>query len=262
MEFEAKKSLGQNFLKNPQIAARIAKTAEIAKGEVVFEVGPGTGALTRELLKEGAKMVALEADERAVAVLEESLKGEIASGRLVLIHGDIRETPVIDLPLPKTYKVAANIPYYLSGMLFKLFLTSEKQPNSLVFLVQKEVAERIARSPKESMLSLSIKAYGTPIYEGAVARGNFEPMPNVDSAILKVANISKDRFFDLEEASFFKVLKAGFSARRKQLRGNLADLAPKAEIEAAFLDLDIPLDARGEDLPIDKWVALATRLTA
>ncbi len=262
MEFEAKKSLGQNFLKNPQIAARIAKTAEIKAGEVVFEVGPGTGALTRELLKEGAKVVALEADQRAIAVLEEAFREEIASGRLVLIHGDIREVAIAALPLPHAYKVAANIPYYLSGMLLRLFLTSEKQPSCLVFLVQKEVADRIARSTKESMLSLSVKAYGTPTYEGTVVRGNFEPMPNVDSAILKIDTISKDRFADLEETSFFEVLKAGFSARRKQLRGNLASLASRAEIEAAFIDLDIPQDARGEDLPIDKWVALATRLTA
>jgi len=260
--FEAKKSLGQNFLKNPHIATKIAQAANIAQDEVVFEIGPGTGMLTRALLAEGAQVVALEADDRAVAVLEQDFKDELATGRLTLIHGDARKVSVEELPLPEKFKVVANIPYYLSGMLFEMFVGGKKQPQSLVFLVQKEVAERIARSKKESLLSLSLKAYGTPTYEGTVSRGNFEPMPGVDSAILKIADISKDRFRSLDETFFFKVLKAGFSARRKQLRGNLTAVASKDLIDETFLVLDIPQNARGEDLPIDTWTAIAIRLTS
>lgn len=260
--FEAKKSLGQNFLKNPQIATKIAQAADIVPEEVVFEIGPGTGMLTRALLKEGAQVVALEADDRAVAVLKEEFKDEITSERLTLIHGDARKVTVEELPLPETFKVVANIPYYLSGMLFEMFVGGKKQPVCLVFLVQKEVAERIARSRKESLLSLSLKAYGTPTYEGTVSRGNFEPMPGVDSAILKISNISKDRFHELNEAFFFKVLKAGFSARRKQLRGNLTAIAPKALIDETFSTLGIPEKTRGEDLSVDTWTQIAIRLSS
>src|SRR5687768_3924798 len=111
--FRAKKSLGQNFLKNPVIAKRIAQAADIRPGELVFEIGPGTGMLTRALLEEGARVVALEADLRAIETLRETFPQEIKAGDLTLIHGDVRTTPLEELPLPKKYKVVANIPYYL-----------------------------------------------------------------------------------------------------------------------------------------------------
>ncbi len=255
--FSAKKSLGQNFLINPKVAENIAKAAEIVPGDTVLEVGPGTGMLTRALLKEGARVVAIEADIRAVEVLKGTFEEEIENGSLTLIHGDIRTTPLKSLPLPKTYKVAANIPYYLSGMLFEMMLSSNHQPSTLVFLVQKEVAERTARSKKESILSLSVKAYGTPSYRGTVTKGNFRPQPKVDSAILRISSISKDSFKKLDETAFFTVLKTGFSARRKHLLGNLSALIPREELQRIFIELSIPLDVRGEYLSIETWLSLA-----
>ncbi len=163
--------------------------------------------------------------------------------------------------LAGSYKVAANIPYYLSGMLFEMMLSAEHQPEMLVFLVQKEVAERIARSKKESILSLSIKAYGTPSYRGTVTRGNFRPQPNVDSAILAIRGIGKDAFATIDEALFFRVLKAGFSARRKHLLSNLSVLVPREALQEIFSELDIPLDIRGEDLPIEIWLRLAKHIS-
>ncbi|MBX9906768.1 16S rRNA (adenine(1518)-N(6)/adenine(1519)-N(6))-dimethyltransferase RsmA [Patescibacteria group bacterium] len=258
--FLAKKSLGQNFLTNPKIAEKIAQSALITPGDTVFEIGPGTGMLTRALIHEGARVIAVEADIRAIETLEETFREEIRSGLLTLVHGDMRTLDLQTLTLPEKYKVAANIPYYLSGMLFAAMLEQNHQPETIVFLVQKEVAERIARSKKESILSLSIKIYGIPRYIDTVSRGNFSPIPGVDSAILQISNISKQRLGGVAEDHFFTVIKTGLKAKRKHLLGNLSVLTSRENLVSIFTNLKIPPDARGEDLPIEKWVELAKEI--
>ena len=259
--FFAKKSLGQHFLTNSRIAQLIADAAHIVPGETVFEIGPGTGMLTRELLKKEARVVALEADDRAVAALRETFRKEINTSQLTLIHGDIRHTSLSELGLADhRFKVAANIPYYISGMLFERLLAGAIQPSLLVFLVQKEVAERIARSEKESLLSLSVKVFGESRYIRTVTKGNFSPPPKVDSAILAVADISRDRLEGIDEACFFAFLKAGFAARRKQLLGNLALYSPKDVLQEVFTTLNIDERVRGEDLDIETWLKLSRAL--
>ena len=277
-DFVHKKSLGQNFLTNPKVSEWMADTAELVAGETVLEIGPGTGMLTRELLKRGAHVVAIEADARAIAILEESFKDEIAGGNLVLHHADIREFDLSTLGLtPHEYKLIANIPYYLSGMLFRMFLESACQPKSLVFLTQKEVAERIApkqlslratgrtagggfRRQKESLLSLSVKAYGTPTYIRTISRGNFKPSPKVDSAIIRITDISKNTFKDIDEEFFFEILHLGFAAKRKQLLGNLSKRFDRDHLIDTFSTLDIPENVRGEDLSINVWLKLVIAL--
>ncbi len=264
--FLAKKSLGQNFLINPKVAENIAKSVDIAPGETVLEIGPGTGMLTRALLKEGARVVAIEADIRAIEVLEETFATEIATKMLTLLHDDIRTIDLTSLNLTKnpqkSYKVAANIPYYLSGMLFQLFLENPEPPSTLTFLVQKEVAERVARSKKESILSLSIKAYGTPRYVSTVTKGNFRPQPSVDSAILAIHHISKEKFKKLDEKYFFTILKTGFSSRRKHLLSNLSALTSREVLLSIFDQLHLKKDVRGEDLHIEKWIELGHALSS
>jgi len=257
----AKKSLGQNFLTNPRVPEWMADAGEVGAGDTVLEIGPGTGMLTREFLKRGANVVAVEADERAITALTETFAEEIAEGTFTLHHGDIREVNLTDIGLSnQSFILVANIPYYLSGILFRLFLSGACQPKTLIFLVQKEVAERIARDPKESLLSLSVKAYGMPRYIKTVSRGNFSPQPKVDSAIIAVSGISKDNFGDLSEVFFFQLLHLGLGSKRKQLLGNLSKQFDRSLLEETFSTLNIQKEARGEDLGLPIWLKLATFL--
>ena len=244
--FKAKQSLGQNFLMHARIAERIAMVAGLTSDSVVFEIGPGTGMLTRELLKVCRKVIALEADHALFVALPHDFANDIAAGRLELLEGDIRSFDISSLP--SGYALVANIPYYLTGEIFRMFLSSENQPRSMTLLVQKEVAERIARQKKESILSLSVKAYGTPAYEFTVPRGAFNPAPNVDSAVLTIRDISRKHFASrAAEEYFFSLIRAGFAHKRKFVRNNL--------IGAGFYPGDIPERARAEDLSIKQWLA-------
>ncbi len=258
----AKKSLGQNFLMHARTAARIADVAQLFEADTVLEIGPGTGRLTRELLARARHVVAIEADGTLVEGLKETFAEEIAGGRLALIHADIREwlsSPNALLPTP--YRLVANIPYYITGELLRRFLEAASQPSSITFLVQKEVAERIAprlksgqTRGKESILSLSVKAYGTPKYEFTVPRGAFVPAPKVDSAVLTIRDISRRRFASpREESRFFELIRAGFAHKRKLLSGNLAGLVSPA----SFREAGIEEKARAEDLSLEDWLALA-----
>ncbi len=243
----AKKSLGQNFLMHARIAERIALVAKLAPDAVVFEIGPGTGMLTRELLKLAKKVIALEADDALFEKLKNDFAPAVAANRLQLIHGDIRAFDIASLP--KGYALVANIPYYLTGEIFRMFLSSPHQPSMMTLLVQKEVADRIARSKKESILSLSVKAYGTPKREFIVPRGAFKPAPKVDSAVLTVRDISRENFSaKAEEELFFTLLHAGFAHKRKFVRKNLTELGLPAG--------DIPEKARAEDLSLSAWLAI------
>lgn len=259
--FEHKKSLGQHFLNSDYVPKKLCDAANLSVGEIVLEVGPGTGALTKELLARGAQVIALEADPRAIESLEETFATEISNDQLTIHHHDVRELNLADFGLKAGgYKVVANIPYYLSGLLFRTFLESDCQPNTLVFLVQKEVATRIARDKKESLLSLSVKVFGDPTYICTVTRGHFTPPPNVDSAIIAVANISNDRLNGLNKKDFFTLLHLGFGQKRKQLIGNIANLAPRAVLEELFTSLGLSLTVRAEDISASNWLILATHL--
>lgn len=240
-----KKSLGQHFLHTRSYVEAVADAADIKPGETVLEIGPGEGALTEALLARGAIVVALEKDTRLISVLREKFAGK----KFEVIEGDALEFE----PTFRNYKVIGNIPYYITGALFKKFLTARKQPSSLVFLVQKEVAERIARSKKESILSLSIKAYGTPHYIKTVPAGAFSPPPQVDSAILAVRDISRDNFKNnAHEEKFFDAVKKGFAQKRKLLKSNLG-----SHYAAALTREKIGEKERAEDVPLSKWIGLS-----
>jgi 16S rRNA (adenine1518-N6/adenine1519-N6)-dimethyltransferase len=259
--FSHKKSLGQHFLTSAAVPRFMCDAANLEAGDTVFEIGPGTGVLTREILARGAKVIAIEADLRAIEVLETEFSDEIASKRLIIHHGDAREMDLEALGLrDHTYICIANIPYYLSGHLFRTMLESSCQPKTLVFLVQKEVASRIARDEKESILSLSVKVFGTPRYIKTVGKGHFNPQPAVDSAIIQVTNISRDNFVSFSMGDFFTILKCGLASKRKRLFGNLTNLYPKEQLMHSFSTLSIDENVRGEDLSLEKWLQLVTHL--
>lgn len=241
---QKKKSLGQHFLKNPYYLGLVADAADIKPGEVVVEVGPGEGTLTAVLLARGATVIAIEKDTRLILGLRDKFAGK----NFEVIEQDALEYE----PKFKDYKIVGNIPYYITGALFKKFLTAKHQPTALVFLTQKEVAERVARSKKESILSLSVKAYGTPLYIKVVPRGAFAPPPAVDSAIMSVSGISRKNFASAaHEERFFELVRAGFAQKRKLVKSNLKKLLGLRAEELG--------NARAEDLKLEQWLELASR---
>jgi len=261
--FAHKKSLGQHFLNNRAIPDRLCAAANLKPGDVVVEIGPGTGALTAILLEHPITVIAVETDERAITYLTERFASEIMTKRLVLVTADARTLTPDQLGLDDHgYKVVANIPYYLSGLLFRTFLESPCQPSELVFLVQREVAHRITRDPKASLLSLSVRAFGDPTYICTVGKGHFTPPPAVDSAIITVRNIDRTRLQNLDPREFFRVLHLGFGHKRKQLLGSLAPHFGREFVASCLETLNLPATVRGEDIPLSTWVALITQLTS
>ncbi|HWU24340.1 MAG TPA: 16S rRNA (adenine(1518)-N(6)/adenine(1519)-N(6))-dimethyltransferase RsmA [Candidatus Paceibacterota bacterium] len=258
----AKKSLGQNFLMHPQTAERIVDAAKLPLDAVVLEVGPGTGMLTRALLKNVRKVIAVEADDALAPELAETFHAEVEEGRLDIRHADIRHFDTQEIKEP--YHVVANIPYYITGEIIRQFLSAEHKPESMTLLVQKEVAERIARNGgKESLLSLSVTAYGTPEYCFTVPRGAFRPAPSVDSAVLAIRNIRQDTFSSREaEDRFFSILRAGFAHKRKRLAKNLEVVAAAPSIQTAMERTGLGANTRPEDVSIETWKQLAHELPA
>jgi 16S rRNA (adenine1518-N6/adenine1519-N6)-dimethyltransferase len=259
--FAKKKSLGQNFLTSPIVPGWMCDAANIDPSDLVLEIGPGTGALTKELLSRGAKVVALEADQRALAVLKDNFKTEVANGLLEIHHTDARELDITKYGFTNgDFKVVSNIPYYLTGWLFRSLLENQIQPNSIIFLIQKEVAERIARADKESLLSLSVKVFGDPTYVRTVSKGHFSPSPKIDSAIIAVRNINRKHFKNIDTAFFFMILHLGFAQKRKQLLGNLSKTYNRNILYEIFTELKMDPKIRAEDLSVENWFLLIQQL--
>jgi 16S rRNA (adenine1518-N6/adenine1519-N6)-dimethyltransferase len=254
----AKKSLGQHFLMHASIAERMVHVAGVEKTDTVLEIGPGRGLLTRILLANASKVVAIETDHELIPVLQEEFATQIAEGLFQLIEGDVRAFDPSTIREP--YKLVANIPYYITGEIIRQFLTTPEKPTSITLLVQKEVAERIARSKKESLLSLSVKAFGVPKYQFTVPRGAFTPAPTIDSAVLTISAITTP-FKSIEaEKHFFNILHAGFAHKRKQLAKNLAELTSPDALETAFENVSLAPTVRAEDVSLATWLRLAKEL--
>ena len=257
---EKKKSLGQHFLTSPKIILDIARAGEIKKSDTILEVGPGQGVLTSVILESGAHVISIEKDDRLIPLLQDTFSKEIASGQLKLVHDDILNVNLSNI-VKGDYKVIANIPYYITGQIIRLFLEAKKQPKSMTLLLQKEVAKRImAKNGKESLLSLSVKVYGEPKYMRDVGRGAFSPQPNVDSSVLKIDNISKNKFKNIEPEFFFKIIHAGFAHKRKQLLPNLSSLYDRVILQKTFEKLGLSSNIRAEDISVEKWLQICSNL--
>lgn len=262
--YKAKKSLGQNFLKSEKALNLMVSAGNIENTDTVIEIGPGKGILTEKLLEKARKVIAIEKDRDLIEILEEKFEEDIKNGKLEIINDDCLEfDPSKTKFFTGEYKIVANIPYYITGAIIRKFLESKNQPQTMVLLIQKEVAERIVtRDNKESLLSLSVKAYGTPKYIDKVSKRYFSPSPKVDSAIIAINNVSRGNFeSNLLESKFFKLIHAGFAHKRKVLIKNLTDKGYSREkIVEKFKELNINEKARSEDISIEKWLVLSKSL--
>jgi 16S rRNA (adenine1518-N6/adenine1519-N6)-dimethyltransferase len=250
--------LGQHFLTRPEIARWVAESIPLSNESVVLEIGPGHGILTKALLQVAKKVVAIEKDTSLVNELKETFKADIQSEKLLLLNQDIRDfEPEHCVSLFSSYSLVANIPYYITGYIIRKFLTSEYQPSNIAVLIQKEVAERIvAKNNKQSILSLSVRAFGTPKIEKVVKAGSFSPPPNVDSAILSIQNISKKHFISQEsEGRFFEIIHTAFSQKRKTLGSTLKNILKEED----FVRCSIDKKTRPEDVLFEQWLCLLER---
>jgi len=256
----AKKAMGQNFLKSKEALFKMCEAGEVNNQDIIVEIGPGKGALTEKLLERAKRVVAIEKDRDLIDILNERFEKEVKNGQFILLNEDILDfDPKTHGLIESNYKIIANIPYNITGLIIRRFLSEVIKPKIMTLLVQKEVAERIiARDNKESILSLSVKAYGTPKYIMKVHKRFFSPSPKVDSAIISINNISGGGFASKQkEDSFFSLIKAGFAHKRKVLRKNLEDIEGDLnKIDKIFEKLEINPKIRAEDIDFDKWLAI------
>ncbi len=267
-DLQARKSLGQHFLIDREVLKLITSAAGLTAADVVMEIGPGLGVLTRELARQSGRVLAIELDSKLAAILGQSLA---SFNNVAVINQDILQIDPASLlqeqktgfpPLtgsPFSYKVVANLPYYITSPVLRHFLEASLKPQIMVVMVQKEVAEVIVAKPGQmSMLSISVQFYGAPAIIAYVPAQCFYPAPRVDSAILKIELYSQPPLEVTDKQGFFRIVRAGFSARRKQIANSLAqglDL-PKAQCLSLLGKTSIVPQRRAETLTLDEWAKL------
>ena len=248
-----KKSLGQHWLKDPEILADIAEAAELMGDDVVLEIGPGLGTLTSRLLARANSVTAVEFD----ADLARKLPGQFPGKKLTVVNQDILQFNLNQLP--KDYKVVANVPYYITSKIVEKLMTAENKPSIAVLLVQKEVAERIAaEAGNMSVLSVSVQIFAEAELDIEVPRQFFTPPPKVDSQVVVLRTRNNPLITPEDQRDFFRIVKAGFSAKRKKLRSSLSGGLgiDKSVAEELLKNAGISPDARAEDLAIEDWKRL------
>jgi 16S rRNA (adenine1518-N6/adenine1519-N6)-dimethyltransferase len=254
--FRADKSLGQNFLQDPIALEKIVSAAEIRPTDSVLEVGPGLGSLTRYLAVAAESVVAVELDEKLIPLLKNIISPHT---NIRLIQGDILTFKPSELVEQDGYLVVANIPYYITSAIIRHLLENEPKPRRIVLTIQKEVADRICAVPGDmSLLALSVQVYGKPRIAAHIPAGAFFPAPKVDSAVLCLDIYPEPQIKTELLETFFKLIKAGFSQKRKTLRNSLsAGLhIPPAEAANLLTKADIDPQRRAETLSIPEWQKL------
>jgi 16S rRNA (adenine1518-N6/adenine1519-N6)-dimethyltransferase len=258
----AEKRLGQNFLEDPTALEKIAQAAEIRGEDSVLEIGPGLGSLTRYLAVSAREVIAVELDEKLLP----PLKAVLAPYQNIrLIHGNILKLSPYERIHQPDYLVVANIPYYITSAVIRHLLENEPKPRRIVLTIQKEVAERICAAPGDlSLLALSVQVYGKPEITSHIPASAFYPAPKVDSAIIRIDIYPSPLIPEPLLETFFKLIKAGFSQKRKTLRNSLSSglHIPPAEAESLLTIADIDPKRRAETLSIEDWKILSERASA
>ena len=247
------KSLGQHWLKDRDVLAAIADAADVLTTDTILEIGPGLGTLTSELLRRAEKVVAVEFDEALAAKLPAQFPGK----SLEVITSDIL---AFDLSiLPAGYVVVANVPYYITSKIIQLLMTAENKPRIAVLLVQKEVAERLAAEPGNlSILGVSAQVFADVSLGDLVPAHFFTPPPKVDSQVVILRTHAHSILGDIDEKAFFRIVRAGFSEKRKKIRSSLSGGLgiSKQDAETLLERAGINSDMRAEALSIDDWLRL------
>lgn len=264
----AKKGLGQHFLIDEEVLKLITSAAELTPTDIVMEIGPGLGVLTRELARQAGWVIAVELDSQLAAILKQT-PGSFDN--VTIINKDIRQIEPSALIREEKkrfpaaianslgYKLVANLPYYITSPVLRHFLEASLKPQIMVIMVQKEVAEAIVAEPGQmSVLSISVQFYGKPRIISYVPARCFYPVPEVDSAILQVIPYAQPPVAVTDEKSFFELVRAGFSAPRKQLGNSLAQGLGLTKTKALSLlkEADIMPQRRAETLTLDEWAQL------
>ncbi len=252
------KSLGQHWLRDREVLGHIADCAELSTGDTVLEIGPGLGTLTSELLKRSKKVVAVEFDSE----LARKLPAQFPGKNLEVVTSNILSFDLSSLPAG--YSVVANVPYYITSKIIQLLMTADNKPRVAVLLVQKEVAQRLAASPGSmSILAISAQLFADVTLGDIVPAALFTPSPKVDSQVVILRTRTEPFLNDIDEKEFFRIVKAGFSSKRKKLRSSLSGgmKISKSEVEDILKLANISPDSRAEALALEDWARL-TRIVA
>jgi len=261
-----RKGLGQHFLIDGEVLKLITSAAKLTPSDVIIEIGPGLGILTKELARQAGWVMAIELDSKLAAILEQTLA---SLDNVTIINQDILKIDLTALLQeqkmsfppkvnPFIYKVVANLPYYITSPILRHFLEASVKPQIMVIMVQKEVAEAIVARPGQmSVLSISVQFYGEPSIVSYVPAHCFYPVPEVDSAILRI-NPYPQPAVAVTNESFFKLVRAGFTATRKQLANSLSQGLglSKAEVLSLLAEAHIVPQRRAETLTLDEWARL------
>lgn len=249
-----KKHLGQHWLHDRFVLDHIADEADVNEGDTVLEVGPGLGTLTSVLLSRADKVISVEFDPD----LARKLPGQFPGKNLEVVHSDILQYDT--RTLPAGYKVVANVPYYITSKIIQKFMTEVNRPSVVTLLIQKEVAERAAAAPGDmSILAVSAQLYADVSLGDIVPAELFTPPPKVDSQVLTLRTKTLELPEGVDEKLFFRVVKAGFSAKRKKLRSSLSGGLglSKDSADSLLATVDISPDERAESLSVEDWKRLA-----
>jgi 16S rRNA (adenine1518-N6/adenine1519-N6)-dimethyltransferase len=252
-----RKSLGQSFLIDEAALNRVVQAARLTTEDTVLEIGPGLGSLTRHLAQAAGRVVAVELDQTLFPALNFVLAGY---PNVELIHGDILNFPISNLQLPPKYKVVANIPYYITSAAIRHVLEAEAKPACMVLTIQREVAERMCAAPGDlSLLAVSVQFYAVPRVVARIPAGAFHPRPEVDSAVVRLEVRAQPAVPVRDVDEFFRVVKAGFSQKRKQLRNSLASGLgmEAARADALLTQAGVDPKRRAETLTLTEWGKIA-----
>ena len=255
---QPRKGLGQNFLTDPVALERIVAAADLSSSDLVVEVGAGAGTLTRPLAEQAGRVLALELDDQLVTLLRDEL-AELQN--VVIIHGDVLHFSSPEL-IHRGYKVVGNLPYYITSAVLRRFLSRMPRPRLMVVTVQREVAERVVAKPdKMNLLAVSVQFYGQPHIVARIPAGAFYPAPKVDSAVVRIDVGERPAVSlgeELDEASFFRVVRAGFSQKRKKLRNSLSAglRSSPLEVSEALEQAGVDPGRRAQTLSLQEWASV------